>query len=207
MQIAYDIETAASGMAKLYYAQKVYKPKANLKDPVKIEADLLEKRAKDESKAALRWWTSQVICVSVVFKGQPFVWSGVDEREVLKTFFDFMDPIEATLVGKGSRDFDLPMLVGRCLALDMGVPNCLRKHRHPLEDVDHIFSYRPLQNEQCGKLSDYAWGLGIDGKLSAGSEVAAMYEQGRWEELQNYCIQDSVIVDEMVRRYQKEYVG
>lgn len=203
MLYLFDIETIPNDRAKAYFAAKVYEPAANLKDPEKIAANIAEKRAKDAEKAALHWWTGKVVCISVrtVDGKDSGTFSGLDEVQILRAFFDAVGSNH--VIGKSGDYFDTPFLVGRALANDIGVPGFLRPHR-PIQDVDHIFSFSS-QCDQRSNLANYAFGMGIEGKNGHGSEVAALVEAGKWDELRAYCEQDVAIIAEMLRRWNKVY--
>lgn len=201
--IFYDIETVKNERADSYFATKQYEPAANLKDPAKIEASIAEKRAKDLEKAPLHWWTGKVVCIGAIHGDECLTFSGEDEAVNLAKFFDWALDIDCPLIGKSGDYFDMPFIVGRCLANDMGIPGFLRPGRS-IQDVDQIFSFSS-HCDQRSNLANYAFGLGIQGKTGHGSDVAAMYEAKEWEKLETYCIRDVEIVAEMMKRWLKPY--
>ncbi len=219
--LAWDIETVKNERAKDYYLQKTYAAPSNYKDAEKIEQAINKARQKDIDKAALSWWTGQIVCISAIDikEGKEHTFSGPNEREVLTEFFkllntysytdpngvQYADTNSVTLIGKSSDSFDKPFTVGRALYQNIGLPQALRSRR-PISDVDHMFSFSSAC-QQRGKLSDYAFGLNIDGKLSDGGKVQDMYDADEWDAINKYCLQDSAIVAEMVRRYTKEFNG
>lgn len=211
-----DIETAENERAKEYYARKSYEPAANLKDPAKIEQSILAKRQKDMDQAPLHWWTGKVICICAnptTPSSKPFTVYGDNETSVLRTFFDWYWWLcdahgSVQLIGKSGEYFDIPFIIGRLLALDLGIPEPFRR---PIRDIDHIFSFSS-QCDQRSNLNDYAWGLGIKAKTMHGSDVAGLYAQiqlgdkDRWNDLAAYCAQDVNIAAEMLRRYEKKFI-
>lgn len=215
-----DIETVPNEQSHAYYKKKTYEPAANLKDPAKIEQSILEKRQKDMDKAALHWWTGKVICIDadlVGGTGRPISKSffGNDEKALLIDFFDWLyEAVQfnsnVILIGKSSDFFDTPYLVGRALAHDLGILQCLRPYR-PITDIDQIFSFSS-QCEQRSSLSNYAFGLGIDGKTGHGSQVSTMYaeaimgNENQWQAISAYCAQDNNISKIMLKRWLKHYV-
>lgn len=203
---AFDIETVANERAAAYFANKVYEPAANLKDPIKIAQSIEEKKLKDIDKAALHWWTGKVICLSAksLSSDDAGTFSGSDEKANLLAFFGAIAS-DARVIGKNGDSFDIPFLVGRCLYYDIGIHDCLRSYRD-IQDVDHMFGFSSA-SDQRSTLANYAFGLGIEGKTSHGAEVAGLYAEERWNEIRQYCAQDVEIVAEMVRRWQKPFVG
>jgi hypothetical protein len=207
--LIYDIETVMNDMAKDYYAEKEYSAPANYKDPEKIRVAVEESRAKDSQRSGLYWWTAKIICIGVtdVVMGTSKSFCFDDEKTVLQQFFAYINEITTTtligtpviLVGKSSEEFDKPMIVGRALANEISIPN-LFKAQHPIRDVDHMFS-KSRSCAQVSSLSNYAWGLGIGGKINSGSQVQAMYDAGEIERIKEYCLDDNRIVAEMIKRY------
>lgn len=214
-----DIETVENGRAKELFATKVYEHDGRLKDPEKIEQNVREKRQKDMETAALYWWTGKVICICANVMGldeKPKTFVGDDERELLSQFFDWLLALQTrtndlTIIAKSGEYFDQPYLIGRALALDLGVPGPLRPSR-PVKDIDHIFSF----STQCGQrssLTNYAFGLSIPGKTAHGSDVAGMYcqiqmgDDTKWKVIADYCARDTDIATEILKRYLKPYVS
>lgn len=215
MQRTIDLESVPNERAPAYVEQAHIRPAANLKDPEKIAASIAEKRQKLTESFALQWWTAKVIAISVVSdEHAPLCWYGEDEAKVLSAFGEYLlaNP-HATLCGKSTVDFDYPMLVGRFMALNLGVPNTLRTIEvDRVRDVDQIFGFSHASGQR-GSLSDYAWGLGITGKLGKGNDVAGWFNMAQlgdktaWERITQYCIQDSIIAHELLTRYRKPFQG
>ncbi len=212
--IAFDIETIRRPDTDDYFRSKVYKAPGNLKDPEKIRAAIEEKRRTDYEDAALYWWTNQVVCITAIPTDEPdwaVAFYGDDENKVLRDFFDQVRVWSCSprLVGKSSKHFDEPVLVGRSLAHDIGVPDFLRTTQYP-KDVDDLFSFSS-QCSQRSTLSNYAYGLGISGKSGRGDDVAQWHAEAtlgnadKWGLIAAYCLQDSKIVAEMMRRWMKPY--
>jgi hypothetical protein len=200
-KIVFDIETVANDRAKEYY-DTVYVPDKRLKDPEKIAAN----RKDALEKAGLHWWTGRVVCIC--WKLGDKQTTGIisrNEKHVLNNFFAACNSVtDPFLIGKNGTDFDIPFLVGRCLAHDVGVPQFLRPQR-PIDDINRVFGY--VRNSQWGKLGDYAWGLGLDGKLADGSQVQTMWDEDKHDEIFDYCLRDVEIPAELLARYTKEYVN
>lgn len=221
--ITYDIETVANDRAHLYYQTKSYTAPSNYKDKAKIEDYILEARQKDIDKAALTWWTGRIVCigVEVVNSGEKNCFIGENEREILIQFNKWVKDQETkvvdkdyrdieithhlrnTLIGKNSDDFDYGFFVGRSLYQNIGLTPYFRRKQY-ITDINTIFSYS-RSSAQIGRLSDYAWGLNIDGKNGDGSQVAELYKAGDWESIKKYCLQDTAIVTEVMKRYLKEF--
>ncbi len=204
-KIAFDIETVESERADEFFEKGYAKPSARLKDPEKIAKDLCDKRA----KCGLYWWTGKVvgICAFDILETNPrkFYSFGDNEVSVLHQFRDYLENMDLhpTLIGKNSKTFDVPYLVGRYMANNLVMPSCLMiKIPGQLQDVDEMFAPYGT-NGQVTSLDNYAFGLGIDGKLvkNGGSQVKNWYDEGKWDLIEKYCEQDVNIVAEMYRRY------
>jgi predicted PolB exonuclease-like 3'-5' exonuclease len=208
--ISIDIETVANERVEEYIATQHYKAAANIKDPVKIEANIAEKKLQDREKAALYWVTGRIILIGCedLTTGKKFMFNGIilKEDEMLVKFFTFIvnSYYSPVLVGKNSRDFDLPFIIGRALVYKLGIPECLHFEKQ-INDVNHIFS-RSSSCNQLGTLDDYAFALGMPLKKFSGSEVQRLYNEGRHDELVEYNIGDVSVVSEMMRRYLKPFV-
>lgn len=220
--LAYDTETYQNDRAPAYYLAKKYDAPANYKDPVKIEEAIREKRAADMSRAALSWWTARLTCITAYpLNGigdtlAPGFFSHDDEKVLLTQFFNYVTDLEERtsnrliLCGKRSDDFDQPMIVGRALVHDIGIPDSFRIWRK-LTDVELIFG-ATSQASSRGRLYDYAWGLDIPNKLGTGFGAIELWlrhltgDTDAQTELVGYCAQDSLIVKEILRRYLKRFV-
>jgi len=203
--IAFDIETCKNDMADTFYAEhKEYSAPSNYTDPEKIKLYIEKARLKDAGKAGLTWYTGKVCCVCMeeVETGERFSAYGTNEKEILEEVTTILNKhINRTLIGKSSVDFDVPFLIGRYLVNGVKAPMILN---HKAEDVDNYFS----RSRACGqrsKLNTYAFALGIPTKTMAGSMVQGMYDEGRHDDIKEYCEGDVHIVAEMVRRHQKVF--
>lgn len=218
--VCFDIETVANDCAKTYYAKKSYDAPANYKDPEKIANAIREKRQADMERAPLHWWTGKVVCVSAsVINADvpPRNFLGKDERNLLIDFFDWLwwledryEPRNAPiLTGKSTDTFDLPFLVGRALAHDIGILAALRP-RFPISDIDKVFS-SSSQCDQRSTLANYAWGLDLAPKTGKGTDVATLWHeilQGDTtarDRLAAYCAHDNAIAAELLARWLKPY--
>lgn len=180
---------------------------------LKIEKNILEKRQRDMDQAGLYWWTGKIVSICAIPEnGQPHVWFATEEKAVLNSFFRQieMDWKWYTPIGKSSQAFDIPFIIGRAMANDMGIPDMFRLAREPMLDINRIFSHSD-SCPQVTSLDNYAWGLGLPGKTGKGNQVAEWYSlalQGddkASEQLMAYNQQDTQLVIEILTRYQKRY--
>ena len=205
--IVFDIETAANNKAASYWASKRFEAPSNYKDEAKIKAAIEEKRHEAAKKSGLSCITGRVTAI-VACRTKPYRFFGEDEAKVLSEFGNYLsERRDCQLVGKNSKIFDVPFLVGRYIAHDLGVPDQLRVIDRP-RDIDECFGFSSQITR--GSLSDYAWLMGIDGKLSHGSNAQAMFDETafdptKWDELVNYCERDVMITKEFLERYLKRF--
>ena len=202
MYLALDIETVRNERADDFFNLGYARPDRRYKDPDKIKASLDEQYR----KCGLRWWLAQVCCITARLIGpeeKQFSESNKNEKQLLTNFADFLESLNVNYqpIGKNSKNFDFPMLIGRYLFHDIGVPRSLiRKER--ICDVDEIFAPYS-RNDQTTSLKNYAWGLGLQGKLDGqdGSTVQEWYDNDDLSTMENYCMRDTEIVSEILNRF------
>ena len=181
----------------------------------KINNYIQVQQLKDLEKAALYWWMSKVVSIAwnhVHDETGELVTAGVktsdDEREVISAFLNsaMNSAYRVTrVIGKNSKNFDTPYLIGRLLAQNLGIPAFLRARITPMGDVNEIFGSLSAKNSQITSLDNYAFGLGIKGKLSSGSSVEGMYKGKAFKEISAYNVQDVEIIADMFRRWMRPY--
>ncbi len=203
--IAIDIETFRADNDQDWWNKTTIRAPSNYKDLEKIEAYIEKERAKLSEKSALHWYVSKIISVAIVNveTREELVICHKDEKTLLELLVEAINPRDK-LIGKNSKSFDFPFIVGRLMANEIKIPQVF-KSRYDLLDVDDFFGYG--QNSSKGKLDAYAFGLDIDGKSGSGGNVAKLWEaylsgdEASRVELEQYNLNDSLIVAEMARRY------
>jgi hypothetical protein len=201
----FDIETVPNSEAENWVNSQLPKAPANYKDPLKIAAKELENREKLRDKLALHWWTGRVVLICASVDGLNHSFISRDEVQILHWFADFLkDHQISTLMGKSSDDFDVPFLVGRYIANDIGIPSVLQPYNNRVvQDIDQWFGHR---SSQQSTLENYAWGMGIRGKTASYKKVAEWWDgylDGNKESMPQliaYCAQDVAIVSEFLKR-------
>ena len=135
-----DIETTAGvvppGFGPRLPFKEDIKPPKNYKDPEKIAAYIAEKEASYEadceaetkkfySRLGLRAETAEVYAIGMMDpRGNPWIaFADTGERDLLKKWVEAMLEFPAcVLVGHNIKSFDLPMLVRRCIILNVTLP-------------------------------------------------------------------------------------
>ena len=182
---ALDIETAANTSAEEFLSRfSSAKVPSNIKDPEKIEAKKKELLSKGMSQAALNWMTGKVVSWSLtsvadVAAGKKKLTShamcGFDEKVLLQGLMDCIHENDVVLmVGKNSDTFDVPFIKGRCIANDIGMSDLFHSS-YNFFDIDKMICPSMAGQKQHGKLDEYAFACGYEGKSNAGSYVPKAY--------------------------------
>jgi predicted PolB exonuclease-like 3'-5' exonuclease len=136
------------------------------------------------------------------------VWSlgGESEGELIQRFYDGIEKYTPQLVSWNGSGFDLPVLNYRALVHSVRAPRfwdmgdddrefrynnyISRYHMRHCDLMDILALYQPRAN---APLDEIAQLLGLPGKLGMdGSQVWGAYQEGRLEEIRNYCETDVV---------------
>ena len=207
MKWSIDIETYRNDRAFVYTDKVKIPAPGNIKDEKKIEAAIAKKRKDIADKHALTWWTGKIISVALSPINElepPVCFYSHDEKEILVNLTYFLEEKASSLVGKSSKTFDFPYLVGRYMANELPVPSTL-KDKNLLYDIDDFFGWSSASGQR-GKLDAYLHGIGFDLKPMDGSMVGELYEnilseKDTWEELVNYNIFDAVATAKIAKLY------
>lgn len=192
MYCYYDIETIANDRAREYY-ERFWRPSGTCTKPETIAAKKKE-QVETLDGAGLKWWTGRVACICAESDFSTFSMIEDDEKVLLAMFFLWCKDQESegtsVYIGKNADEFDCPFLIGRGMSHRLRLPYALsgKSKKSPVRDVNEIFGYR--KNGQHGSLNDYLWGLNIETKISHGSEVQGMWNDGKKEEIKTYCADD-----------------
>ena len=194
----FDIETASLEDAEVYIEPP--KPRGNIKDPAKIEADLAEKTAALLDRAALdpdlcrivaAGWDCDGTAESAVCADAP------EERRVLERFW--RQSQGATLVGFNCLSFDLPVLLRRSLYLDVRAPYfSLNKYR-PGSIVDLMLAYQGMLTYRSLGFYCTRFGITVPDDVTA-AEVGALVEAGEWTKVHDHVRADVAKTTALARR-------
>ncbi len=119
-----------------------------------------------------------------------------EETDILQSFSRFVEDRRPALVTYNGRSFDLPVLALR--SLRCGVPMAWyyneRGIRHRYSEDGHIDLCDWLADHgasRANSLDALARLIGLPGKIGIdGSQVHDLYQQGKIEEIRNYCLAD-----------------
>ena len=197
---AFDIETAPLVDAELYLPAP--KPRANLKDPAKIEADVAGKTAAALEKAAL----DQDLCriVAAGWDSDGMAESGVcenetQERQLLKRFWRVSQG--TTLVGFNCLGFDLPVLLRRSLYLGVRAPSlALNKYRPgSVVDLMQTLAYQGTLAYRSLEFYCKRFGIVVPDEVT-GADIGALVAAGEWRRVHDHVRADVEKTTELARR-------
>jgi len=177
--IFFDIETGPLGQAELAERMPTFEARGNLKDPVKIEADIADKRKRWEEGATLNAYTSRIWAIGYVKEGgvsidhygaEP---NASNEAGMVEWFFQQLEGPQK-LCGFNILGFDVPFIVRRAYALGVHVPSSLGQQKYwrdkflDLMDLWTLGTYRAEPNNRIS-LNNLAKHLGLKGKTDSGA--------------------------------------
>lgn len=153
----------------------------------------------------------KVICISVgaiwksgsgeqgVYKAKVKTFCGVDERDTLYQFFDFIagyDHTKLVMVAHNGKEFDFPYLCKRGIINDLEIPHTLRiAGKKPWEILhqDTLELWR-FGDRSWTSLALLCFALGIESPKETmdGSQVSQAYWNGEIGKVCDYCKEDVV---------------
>lgn len=126
--------------------------------------------------------------------------AGFDEEKLLQGFFTYLERIKPRLISFNGRTFDLPVLKYRAMVHGISAP-----WLHKSGDKWNSYGYRYATDWHCDlldvlsdfgasarvKLNEVCAAFGFAGKFGVdGSMVATMIDEGKIDDVRNYCETD-----------------
>jgi DNA polymerase elongation subunit (family B) len=203
--IALDIETIGQDWNSLCPEVQTY-----LTENVKSEA----KREEVPKRLGLHPATGKIITIGmwdiesdggyVLFEGRSSGWRGFDtsvkafcgsEEQMLREFWNFLEDRATTVVTFNGRGFDAPYLMIRSAILGIEPTRNLVPYRYSFRehcDLMEVLSFWNARNGG-GTLDFWCRQFGIQSPKAGfdGSEIDAVYREGRREEIARYCVGDT----------------
>jgi predicted PolB exonuclease-like 3'-5' exonuclease len=187
----FDIETIKSKKAP---SRDEIKVPGNITKPETIEKYINENLQEIWEKTALQSLKAQIICIGYAFDDEPVQVITGTEEEIIKKFEEvIMEGPFLDWVGQNILSFDLPFIYHRaikygCKALRNVTPN--QKFAKNVFDTMTMFAGTNYQSYHS--LNDIAEYLGLPNhkKDMNGNMVGKFYEEGKMEEIKEYCKQD-----------------
>ena len=185
----FDIETGPLGKEKILEMMSEIKPAANLKDPVKIAADIEEKKQAFFDKAALSPTTGEVLAIGLIGIGSyspDEIENGTTlfaddlggEKKLLEKFWELWREGKR-MVGFNCHTFDIPFLVRRSWVLSLNVPVELLGKWMPERVVDLLVIWRLGNRDQNISLGQLGKFFGVGEKTGDGAEFSRLYREDR----------------------------
>lgn len=116
-------------------------------------------------------------------------------REIVQQFWQGLEKVDAKLVSFNGRAFDMPLLELAACRYGISAKNYYQKSRHrfygPIDLMDWFTNFGAYR--MVGGLNLLAKLLGMPGKMEvAGDQVYQMYREGRYQEINDYCMFDTL---------------
>lgn len=194
----FDIETAPLPIEELERLMPKFEAARNLKDPIKIEADIAAKRQAFIDDAALSAITGRVLAIGVLRMGEIEISHGDNEREIITWFWDIVNQ-GGGFAGFNTFQFDLPFLIRRSWKLGIDVPPIRDGHRWVGSQVDLRQVWALGEYQAAGSLDMIARHLGLEGKSMDGKLFYQLYRENQ-EAALDYLRHDLRITAELERR-------
>ncbi len=218
--VCLDIETAHAGKDVIENEIARWKPRANTKDPDKIEEQRKAHADKVTQKDALLD-ASPVACISVRTEKVGMVFNGMDkkaysvnhsqvvsggsEKKMLADFRDWLDNVtddKTILIGFNIYNFDLPRLRAGFMRHRLKLPRILAPRvldddKQPIIDVMRMF-LKGFTADCAGDFSislkevEHRLGLPEYKDKISGAEVPNMIERGEIKKVLTYCAVDTM---------------
>ena len=206
--VIFDLETIANP-AVIPLLPDV-EPARNLKDPVKIAADIEKKKAAQVDKMGLEPTQALICCASFLDLEADEMRSimltpELDEKLLLTEIWQELHPFERFVTFNGI-SFDVEMLKFRSLINKVYPSAIISQRRYKIENhIDVRMILGNWDNNARGSLDYYSkiiLGPGAGGKTEGvdGSMVQGMWDDGKYDAIQKYCERDVRILAEVYKR-------
>jgi DNA polymerase elongation subunit (family B) len=124
------------------------------------------------------------------------------EQEILEQFWDFLPGQKSTIITYNGRSFDGPFLMLRSALLDIEPTRNLVPYRYSFEDhcdLAEVISFYGAR--QMESLDFWCHQAGIESPKQeiSGAEVEQAFEDGRIDEIAEYCVRDAKATAELYK--------
>jgi len=208
-EVILDIETYQEIHPAIFEKMQAdIRPRGNLKDPKKIEADIEAKKAALFDKAALSPLTGRIVAIGLACQKEDgwdytvkLAKSAEEEAPMLESLNEYFgDFLCHQLVTFNGRKFDLPFILARAMVHDITLT-----YRFP---VGYDKNHADLRDILIEGSLDY-WATLILGEAKNGSaaDVAGLVEENKWDELSTYCENDVALTVKIWERMKNATKG
>ncbi len=206
--VTIDIETVGSSAGQeVYKSIKCAKCDHNPETHPKQKKDYCQECNAD---AALRWHTSNTICITAKVLGQdPVCFCDTDEVVVLEGAFEYLEQeAPRPYVGFNVKEFDIVHLKMRGLVHDIPFINILPQGKYDKNCVDlyEVLVEGKWNKQQSATLEMFAAMLGFKNLLyGSGSQVPTWFLTGELDKIRKHNIGDVLATEQLYLRYSKVY--
>jgi uncharacterized protein YprB with RNaseH-like and TPR domain len=147
----------------------------------------------DVETTGLRGVESKITCICAKDnEGDWFKGAGEDEAKIVNDFLDWLNKKEFNLfVSANGKDFDIPFLMIRGAYFCNILPEKFYKFtKEHFDIINDITSYRI-------SLDNLARILGFNLKTGNGLKAIQLYNEGKYSELVNYCMNDVILTEKV----------
>jgi predicted PolB exonuclease-like 3'-5' exonuclease len=165
----------------------------NLKDPVKIAADLEEKRAEQLAKLGLDWNLNRIVAIGwqTELMTSPYVAiTSLVEWMLLDKFWH--EARGRRLIGFNARTFDVPVLIqrSRLLGVSYRSVNLARFGRGEVTDLSDMLTFddAPCTYVMKRTLTNFCklFGVTTPDDPVEGKDIAALVQAGEWDAVRHH---------------------
>lgn len=207
--VTIDIETVggSADQISIYKSIKCAKCEHNPELHPKQKKDYC---AECDADAALRWHTSQTICITAKELGQdPVCFCDKDEVKVLEEAFEYLESVvPRPYVGFNVKEFDIVHLKMRGLVHDIPFITILPQGKYDKNCVDlyEVLVEGKWNKQQSATLEMFAAMLGFKDLLYGhGSDVPRWFLNNQLDEIKKHNIGDVLATEKLYMRYSGVY--
>lgn len=129
------------------------------------------------------------------------------ERELIRAFLEVVDRVAPRMVTFNGSSFDLPVLRYRAMIYELPAPGLTRKpyfHRYQSDHADLCDVLSSFSFGGKAKLDELSRAMGLSGKPDGmdGSRVEALFNEGRADDIAEYCLSDVILTYRLWLRYE-----
>jgi RNase_H superfamily len=139
----------------------------------------------------------KITCVAIVKKDMSWVWTFKNEEVKQNSRESIQEQLDSATViyAYNGATFDIPFLQREFQFSNEVVGKWMLKLIDPLYAARALLGY-----EACPKLSDVLRLNGVQPKTSSGREAIEMAKEGRWDELADYCLNDTKVTFDLLAK-------
>ncbi len=201
-RLFFDIETTAN--PKTVALMPDPSAPGNLKDPLKIEQAIIDKKSEQIAAAPLDPDYGQVLCIGYTLDPyQPAATLHGDEPAMLRDFWRILAEVNGRCVGYNIIGFDLPYLLRRSFAFGIQppiIPSLARFRTDPVTDLMAIL-YNWDNRSKGLKTVAKLYGIPNAAEGVSGADVASL----PIEKVLEYCKSDVALVCQLYNRMNGVY--